>query len=117
MDAYYLKCIDEWDELIDKWEIVHDLHTGKLVEVQVQNEGRSFMKKYSDGREEILSSSLGNVCCQKYYGIEKLSEDEVQSQLTSLRSSLKDSAASLSKDLEKRIRDPNPFKDLLGCRS
>jgi hypothetical protein len=114
MDEYYLKCIEEWDEHIDILNAVHDLQTGKLVEVQVHDESKSVTMKYSNGQAASLSTLDGKNVYQKYRGIEKLSENEIRTNLAPLQLWLQNRGTYLLRQLEQRIRNPKPLKSLLS---
>jgi len=117
LDEYYLKCLNEWDPLLDMWDVVRDFQAGKLVEIQVVDGGRGCIKKYSNGHKEKQFSLIDKKDYQKYRGIEKLPESEVKASLASLQQCLQKRGEQLLQQLAQRIREPNPLKSLRSLKS
>ncbi len=113
LDNYYDKCGSDWNPLLDIWNRFQDLKEGRITDIEVIDEGRGAIVKYSDGHRVKKSSLIGRKDYNKYEGIKELDEKQIMDKLRAIQQDLENLGDSLLKELQDKIRDPNPFKSFL----
>jgi len=108
LDDYYSKC-EEWNSELDIWNHAREWKEGKIKNIEVIDEGKRIIIEYSSGRKEEKWSSVGARDYKKYEGIKEMDEGEIMSNLNKKQQYLRNLGKDLVKELQDRIRDPNPL--------
>lgn len=103
LDAYYDKCCDEWNMILDVWNRLRDIREGRITDIDVADQGRRAIIKYSDGRRHEVWSLVGKRDYTRYEGIKSLDDREIITKLEAIRQDLDKLAEGLLKELQDRI--------------
>lgn len=113
LDNYYDTCLKDWNLLLDTWNVLQGLREGKITDVEVIDDGRSAIIKYSNERKVQKSSLVGSKDFKRYEGIKLLDEDAMNDKLKGIQQELRGLGEALLKELEDSISDPIPLRRLL----
>lgn len=111
LDDYYSNC-EEWNSLLDIWSYIRQLKEGKIMRIEVVDEGRKIIIEYQGGRKEEKRSLVGARNYKKYENIKEVDEGKAMDNLKEKQQHLRNLGENLLNDLQDRIREPNPLLKL-----